>query len=34
MYIQETFLDSFIINSDLDLFFLTNYLMRMMQAVS
>jgi len=34
MYIQEMFLDFFIIDSDLDLFSLTNYLVRMMQAVS
>ncbi len=34
MYTWKTlFLNSFIIDSDLDLFFLTNYFMRMMQAV-
>ncbi len=33
MYTQETLFDSFIIDSDLDLFSLTNYLMRMMQTV-
>ena len=34
MYTRKTLLDSFIINSDLDLFSLTNYLVRMMQTVS
>ena len=34
MYTRETLLDSSIIDSDLDLFSLTNYLVRMMQAVS
>ncbi len=33
MYTRKTFLDSSIIDSDLDLFSLTNYLVRMMQAV-
>ncbi len=32
MYTRETFLDSSIIDSDLDLFILTNYLVGMMQA--
>ncbi len=34
MYTRETSFDSFIIDSDLDLLSLTNYLVRMMQAVS
>ena len=34
MYIQETLFNSFIINSDFNLFSLTNYLVRMMQTVS
>ncbi len=34
MYTRETSFDSSIIDSDLDLFLLTNYLMRMVQAVS
>ncbi len=34
MYTWETSFNSFIIDSDLDLFSLTNYLVRMMQAVS
>ncbi len=33
MYTQETSLDFSIIDSDLNLFFLTNYLMKMMQTV-
>lgn len=34
MYTQKTFLDSFIIDSDFDLFSFTNYFVRMMQTVS